>query len=407
MTAAPALLNEFRLVAACCRWPRGDARDAAVRAAAAEAVDWDRVERVTRRHRVSPLVHDGLACAGIALPGAMARALAGIAQQARISALRMAREAALLQEAFDAAACPALFVKGASLAMLAYGDPGLKWGWDIDLLTTAGGAAQGRAILESLGYVLVEPEGLDARKFQLFLALGKECIFVHAETRIAVELHWKLVDNPHLLPGIDALSPSRTVQIGGRELRTLEDSALLAYLLVHGTRHAWSRLKWLADVAALLSRYPPDAIEPLYRDLQALEAGRAAAVGFLLCHDLLGIALPDGLRAELRADRATRRLVATARAALTYGQGEREVSTYSVPGIRTLASHFTVAPGWRPFAWELASKWTCSTDRLALPLPRPLWFLYHVLRVPLWIWRRGGIALRAIRPAAGRAAGTG
>lgn len=403
MIAVPTLLNEYRLVTACCRWPRGDARDAAVRAAAEPVLDWKRVERVTRRHRVYAQVHDALTHAGVAIPDGVAGELARAAQQTGMFALMMAREAARLQDAFDAVGCPALFVKGSSLAMLAYGELGLKWAWDIDLLTTPDGAAQGRAILEGLGYALIEPEGLDERKLELFLGLGKECIFIHPDTRIAVELHWKLVDNPYLLPGIGALSPARTVPIGGRALRTLEDTPLLAYLLVHGTRHAWSRLKWLADVAALLSRYPLDAIEPLYRELQTLQAGRAAAVGFLLCHDLLGLALPSDLLDEFRADRATRRLVATAHAALTYGGGEREVSTYTLPGFLTLVSHLTVAPGWRPFLWELGAKWTCSADRLALPLPRPLWFLYHVLRVPLWIWRRGGIALRAMRPDAAKA----
>lgn len=402
MIAASALLNEFELAAACCRWPRGAARDAAVRSAA-HAVDWDRVERVTRRHRVYAQVHDALTRAGVAVPAGVAGKLADAARQAGMSALTMAREAARLQDAFDAADCPALFVKGSSLAMLAYGELGLKWAWDIDLLTTPGAAARGRAILEGLGYALVEPEELDARRFELFLTLGKECIFVHAESRIAVELHWKLVDNPFLLTGVDALSPARAVPIGGRALRTLEGPALLAYLLVHGTRHAWSRLKWLADVAALLAHYPVDAIEPLYRELQALQAGHAAAVGFLLCHDLLATPMPDSLLRELRTDRVTRRLVATAHAALTFGHGEREVSTYTLPGILTLFSHLTVAPGWRPFLWELGAKWTCSADRLSVPLPRPLWFLYHVLRVPLWIWRRGGIALRSMRPAAAKA----
>lgn len=403
MTAA--LTNEFRLVAACCRWPRGGARAQAVRAVAAGPIDWERVDRVTRRHRVYAQVQDGLADAGVVLPDDLRQRLAATAHQARMSALSLARESTLLQAAFDAADCPALVMKGASLAMVAYDDPGLKWSWDIDLLTTPEAAARGRAILESRGYALVEPAGLDAARFALFLGLEKECVFVHPETRVAVELHWKLVDNPHLLPGIDALSPARTVLIGGRALRTLEGPALLAYLLVHGTLHAWSRLKWLADVAALLSHYPVGAIEPLYRDLQALGTGRAAAAGLLLCHDLLGTALPDDLLAELRADRAIRRLVATARAALTYGGGEREITTYTMPGFRMLLSHLTVAPGWRPFLSELGAKWICSIDRLALPLPRPLWFLYHVLRVPLWVLRRGGGVLRSIGTR--RATGTG
>ncbi len=396
MISSSAMSAEFRLVAACCRWPPTPARDAAVREAAGGAIDWDRVERVTRRHRVFAQVHHALAGAGISIPDATARRLAEEAQTARMGALAMAREAILLQDAFDGAGCPILFVKGGSLAMLAYGDLGFKWSWDIDLLTTPDAATRGRTILEARGYRLIEPRALDARQFERFLALGKEGVFIHPETRIAVELHWKLVDNPYLLPGIDARSPAQAVQVGGRELRTLRDAELLAYLMVHGTRHAWSRLKWLADAGALVATYDSAAIEPLYRRLQALEPGRAAAVALLLCHELLGIAVPQALLAELRSDPATLRLRATALAALTYGNGEREVTTYTFPGFRTLASHLEVAPGWRSFAAELKSKWQCPADRMAIPLPRPLWFLYDVLRIPLWMIRRSGIVLRRL-----------
>lgn len=397
MISTPAMSNEFKLVAACCRWPAAEARHAAIRDVAVGAIDWDLVERVAHRHRVFALVHNGLVGAGIALPEATARRLAAQAQRHRLNALAMAREAAQLQDTFDAAGCPALFVKGASLAMLAYGDVGMKQAWDIDLLTAPQAAAHGRAILEQRGYVLVEPEGLDARRFAQFMELGKEGVFHHPVKRISVELHWKLFDNPQLLPGVGVASPTQAVAIGGQALRTLRDDALLAYLTVHGTRHAWMRLKWLADVAALLARYAPDEIDPLYRRLQALGPGRAAAVALLLCHRLLGLALPDALLAELQSDRATARLVVAALSALTYGDGAREFANYSVPGIRVRLSQLEVAPGWRYRAAELAFMWRSPIDRLALPLPRRWWFLYHVLRIPLWAGRRFTAIGRGLR----------
>ena len=194
MISPSGISNEFRIVAACCRWPRGPARDAAVREAAGGALDWPRVERVARRHRVFALVHDGLVDAGVAVPEATARCLADEARRGRMTALAMAREAVLLQDAFDVAGCPVLFVKGASLAALAYGDIGLKQAWDIDLLTTPESAAHGRAILERNGYELVEPASLDGRRLELFMELAKECVLVHPGKRIAVELHWRLVE---------------------------------------------------------------------------------------------------------------------------------------------------------------------------------------------------------------------
>ncbi|WP_423605561.1 nucleotidyltransferase domain-containing protein [Sphingomonas sp. MS122] len=359
-----------------------------MREAASGTIDWPRVERIARRHRVTALVQNGLIGPGMAVPDATAQRLADEARRLRMTALAMAREAVLLQDAFDAAGCPALFVKGASLGVLAYGDIGLKQAWDIDLLTTPESAAHGRAILERNGYALVEPASLDGHRFKLFMELAKECVLVHPAKRIAVELHWRLVDNPHLLPGVDARSPTQAVAIGAQQLRTLTDTELLAYLTVHGTRSAWVRLKWLADVAALLSRYEAAELDGLYRRLHALGTGRAAGVALLLCHQLLGVALPGALLAELRDDRRTERLAATAVAALTYGEGEGAFPDHSRLGFRVRFARLGIAPGWRYLAAELASLWRSPVDRLALPLPRRLAFLYHVLRIPLWMYRR-------------------
>jgi hypothetical protein len=55
-----AVSPEFRLAAACATWPPSDRRIEAIRAAAANAVDWPRFLRVARRHQVIGLVHDGL-----------------------------------------------------------------------------------------------------------------------------------------------------------------------------------------------------------------------------------------------------------------------------------------------------------------------------------------------------------
>ena len=50
--------------------------------------------------------------------------------------LAIARESLRLQRLFDDADLPVLFVKGAALAMLAFGNLGLRSGQDIDLLVT-------------------------------------------------------------------------------------------------------------------------------------------------------------------------------------------------------------------------------------------------------------------------------
>ena len=49
------------------------------------------------------------------------------------------------------------------------------------------------------------------------------------------------------------MANSRVVPLAGtRGLRTLGEEDLFAYLCMHGALHWWHRLKWLADINALL-----------------------------------------------------------------------------------------------------------------------------------------------------------
>jgi len=384
---------EFLLVAACCRWPRSPARDAAVRAAAAAPIRWELFERVVAQHRVVALVQDGLRRAGVAVPPETAARIAAAAAAAGRTALAMARETVRLQHAFDAAQVPILFVKGTSLAMIAYGELGVKQSWDIDLLTTPEAGVAARHVLEDLGYHLRQPAGLDDRRFARLPEFSKECVFFHKGLKTAVELHWRLVGNRFLLPEINRDQPTQDVALGGAAVKTLQDEALFAYLCAHGTAHAWVRLKWLADVAALLSRRDAAETERLYRAALALGAGRTPGVALLLGHQLLGLAVAPGLLAELRGDRILQKLVETALHCMVYREGTVKFPTYSVPAARVQISHLAMVPGARYFWHELALKWSSPIDRAQLSLPRSLDFLYHVLRVPLWLRRVSGRAL--------------
>ncbi len=72
--------------------------------------------------------------AGIAAPAEVDRRIAAHAMEAARVALDMERETLHLQSAFDDADLPAFFVKGSALAVLAFGELGVKQSWDIDLV---------------------------------------------------------------------------------------------------------------------------------------------------------------------------------------------------------------------------------------------------------------------------------
>ena len=381
---------ELGLAVACCRWPPSAARDAAVQAAASREIDWSRFERVVARHRIVPLARDGLRRAGIAVPAPVERRQANSVAAAGRTALAMARETIRLQHKFDQAGLPALFLKGTPLAMLAFGDLGMKQSWDIDLLATPATALVARRLLSQLGYELVIPNNVSDIKFTRFVHFSKEALFYNSVLNIWVELHWRLADNPHLIPGIDALSKSQEVILADTGVRTLEDDALFAYLCAHGALHAWARLKWLADVGAFLARRDEVEVERLYRKAIGLGAGRTPAMALLLCRYLLGLALSDRLSRELDDERLAARLAANAVHCIAYRSGEFEFSNHSQAGVRTLLSHFVLARGCDYFRSEMRLKWVLAEDAMTIELPRAFAFGYYLLRVPLWLWRTAG-----------------
>ncbi|HXC56369.1 MAG TPA: nucleotidyltransferase family protein [Rhizomicrobium sp.] len=399
MTGALQLPAEFRLVTACCTWPPSERRNAAIRGAAAGGIDWDNLLRIVERQRVAGLVSDGLRCAGLVAPAAVVASLAAEAGDIARQALQLASEALRLQAALEAAGVGALFVKGSTLALLAYGKLGIKHAWDIDLLVLPADVGRAGAVLAAAGYGRVlPPASFSAARFQAWLEFARESIFRNDARGTVVELHWRLSDNSAQLAHITAASPFASVTISpGHALRTLQDRDLFAYLCQHGAHHGWSRLKWLADLSAWLASKTPDDVAGLYRGAEAAGVGRAAAQALLLCERLFALPLPAALSAELEGDRAVRWLVGVALDAMAGDADSRQTDKRPLGNLKIELSHFLLASGLRFWLQELHSKSIGWTDFQRIALPRPLYFLYPFLRVPSWAWRRATHLLRQSR----------
>ena len=184
------------------------------------------------------------------------------------------------------------------------------------------------------------------------------------------------------------MAASRVVPLAGAAgLRTLGEEDLFAYLCMHGAFHWWNRLKWLADLNALLASTPEDGVERLVRGAEARGAGRAAAQALLLCRRLLGTPLPARLMATLGKSATVRWLEATALKAMTTGQGEHDPHDVRFGTSRGSLSTFLLSRSWRYRLAELNIHLTNQTDILTVPLPKRLRFMYPLLRLPLWICR--------------------
>jgi hypothetical protein len=318
---------EFALAVACCRWAYSGEGENELRRLA-EAVDWGCFLKACRRHRVQGLAWQALSGLDIALPAPVRIALAGDARAIAEHGLRAARESARLTAAFRDAGLPLLFLKGLALGKLAYGNAFLKMGWDLDVLVRPEDIGAAGHVLAALGHALKIPG--DINTLAAWHGRRNQSLWSHSDG-LFVELHSQLTELPGMLPSLTASSPSQSVEVApGIALATLADDELFAYLCVHGGWSAWFRLKWLADVAALLHGRATEAVEVLYDRSQELGAERSTAQGLLLAHMLFATPLPPTL-AERLATPVNRWLARLALRAMLHGEPtERPLGTMPI-----------------------------------------------------------------------------
>src|SRR5262249_51988301 len=136
----------------------------------------------------------------------------------------------------------------------------------------------------------------------------KDVQYVHAAGGTPLELHHRLADSPRLLAReFAALWEDReTVRVGDAAVGTLSRRALALYLCVHGAGHAWERLRWLVDLAALLRA--PGSADAALADADAAGLGPVMLHALMLAHDWLGLAVDEAHLARARASAPVARL---------------------------------------------------------------------------------------------------
>lgn len=396
-TIQPPLKQEFLLAAACSRWPPSDSRNAAIELAAAAPIDWNRFVRVATRQRVMGLVHDGLKRARVAVPAPVARAIAEAASAQQRQNLQFAGEVVRIHRAFDERNVDVTFFKGVPAAIDVYDNIAIRHSKDLDILVSRHQVARAESILETLGYRrIAPPAAMSAARVRTLVSMGKDFVYAHkGNPSLEIELHWRLFNNAEFLSALANAGSRRSFPaLDNVCLKTFSGDDQFAYLCAHGAAFAWCRLKWLADIGALLAREEPGSLRRLYESAVRRGVARPAAQAILLCKRLLGTQVPEDLVEVLQRDRVVRRLEELAMTAMTQGGAESE--PYDLPsGMKPINRSLWLMSGSLRYFWgEVNSRWISWDDVVTVPLPRGLQFLYPILRMPLWVWRRAARSQR-------------
>ncbi len=366
---------------ACLRWPLNDAALQRIVEDARAVTDWLHLLEITARHRVPGLVWSALHQAGCAIPPGIAPRFQQASATAARQAMFLAVESLRLSKLLETAGTTAIFLKGSAVAVLAYGDVTVRHAKDIDLLVPESGVPHALVVLRDAGYrPLFDLDAVSPSRRTLWFRYAKSMDLQHVKSGVLLELHWRMTDLPHA--GEFQPGQQQVEIVANRSLSTLPPDELLAYLCVHGASHGWMRLKWLADVYALL-RHGGD-LEATYQRMLQLGAGRSAGQAFLLCHDLFDLPLPSPLLHDLRRDGVLRVLRRSPARLYLRGREVSEVDDLSFGTTSVYLSRMLLGSGPRGFLIELRT-WAFRPDELLKTrLPRGLFFLFPFVRVGTW-----------------------
>ena len=360
-----------------CTKPARSADDISNIRSLVSSLNWDLFYKIARRHSLLPLAYRRLKeTASTIIPADELQKLRIAYQQNAARNLILTNELIQLTQALEENGIQSIAYKGPALAELAYGDPALRRFLDLDLMVRRKNVQQAAEVLAARGYH--PAKNLTSDQQALLLQTQHNLQFV-SSSRVVVELHWQV--SSHLFASSvtaeELWNNLETIRLNGFPVKSFSIEDLLFSLCVHGSRHLWERLAWIADVAHLLHVRPQIDWTTLVFRARTANAERMFLLGLFLASDLLQIQLPDIVSKKITQDKVVSELANTITARLFDGPEHhqattRQIFTYNLQVRRSLRSRlqyflFTLAPTESDVSlFTVPARW-----RLAYYLLRP------------------------------------
>ncbi|CAM3268640.1 nucleotidyltransferase family protein [Paenibacillus lupini] len=298
--------------------------------------------------------------------------------------LHLRGEMERMNERFAGQGIRSLFLKGPVLAAMLYGDISGRTSGDLDIFVSKQDWDKCVKVLLEEGYALGEQYD-SAAVLNNTERKTHHISYIHPQKRIEIELHWRLNPDSVIEPSFEELWSRRQASSLNKSVYTLGSEDLFVYLVLHGTRHAWTSLRWLMDIDRMLSGFLN-----WNRVNQLFAASRSASLGgkaILLSTDLLGSLLPEEAYAMTLNPKAHR----LAQLALIFIR--QKVVLFPEPESKEIAfvynRYLLAAMTFRQRQLYIWNKlYPSSKDVTLLPLPKSMHFLYFPLRPFLWFWRQ-------------------
>lgn len=254
------------------------------------AINWSRIDRIARQHRLRPLLHQRVRAGAINPPPGLASEWERAWQRSAIRALQRRAELTRIGAVLAAHGATALLLKGGAIAWRGWFDPALRPMRDLDLLLEPEAATRIHNALSAAGYRPTAPAPAHhdaAAKHLPGLAAP--------ESGVVLELHTRLWDTRSEAGGAAEEAFRRRMLAGAVSLLDLpahiaapDDGCALLHVIVHGVLdHQFNNGPLLLFDIAELVRHGTIDWPPLWRAAEEAGAVRAVQLGLALAEDLL------------------------------------------------------------------------------------------------------------------------
>jgi Uncharacterised nucleotidyltransferase len=345
--------------------------------------DWDSLFTLASEHRVLPMLYLQLADIASAVPPDVQERLRTEYHRNMFHNLANAAELIGVLKAFEHESIPAMPFKGVVLGASVYHDLTTRPSGDLDILIHHRHLSQAAALISERGYELKTPVQEDGTPVP---SNPDEYHFERQTDGMVLELRWRLeLTQPRFRSnlGLDWVWPRRrTALLAGAEVPDISPEITLLMLCMHGSRHVWSRLIWICDVAQLLVSSPGLGWKEVIREAKRSGLWRPLALGVLLAHRVARAEVPQAVLRRFEADTTACSLTQHIQENLFDEPGSKPIG--GIPyNIQLLGFHDRVR-----FLMSLDFLRPNEQDRAFLPLPKSLSPLYYLIRPFRLLWDR-------------------
>jgi len=265
-----------------------------------------------------------------------------------------------------------LTYKGPVLAMRAYGDLCRRQYVDLDFLVKGEEFILLYQELTRSGYKPLLP--LTDRMKSQWSRSGREYIFV--KDKILIDVHFRISEGPAFFKTQNTFwKNSDTIKMNSHQVPVLSIEDSLLMLTVHGSKHCWQLLKWVADVAHLVASHPEIEWDRVIINSKQIGCLTMLGIGLGLAGKICKLDLPPEVDGELLQSPRIKRFVKHFFDQLVSGDFQIKKFQKRIIPVRTLDSFPKKIRYIGYYAFTPKFK-----DLKTFSLPSSLYFLYYLIR---------------------------